>query len=64
MESEERRYRVADIAEHVGVSVNEVNDWLAGEQGHDYPKPEGHDDEGPYWRAYHLSDWDHWFEAG
>lgn len=60
----DKYYHAAEVAEYLGVSVNEFNDWLAGEQGYDYPQPDGCDDYGLYWDIYSLSAWSQWFEEG
>ncbi len=58
----DKHYHAAEVAEHLGVSVNEFNDWLKDEQ--DFPPPVGTDDDGPYWEVYDLSAWSRWFEEG
>lgn len=61
---DEKTYRAAEVAESLGVTISEFNDWLAGAQGNDYPQPDGHDEDGPYWDGYSLSAWSRWFDEG
>jgi hypothetical protein len=60
----ERRYRAAEVAEHLDITESEFAGWLAGEQGDDWPPPSGTDDDGPYWGVDDLSAWVRWFEEG
>lgn len=60
----EKTCRAAEVAESLGVTISEFNDWLTGTQGNDYPQPAGHDEGGPYWDGYSLSAWQQWFEEG
>ncbi len=61
---DDKNYRGAEVAESLGVTTSEFNDWLTGAQGNDYPQPAGHDEGGPYWDGYSLSAWHQWFEEG
>lgn len=64
MSDEERRYRAPEVAESLGVTVSEFEEWLNGSQGDDWPRPDGEDDEGQYWDVESLSAWNRWFEEG
>ena len=64
MSDEEKRYRAPEVAESLGVTVSEFEEWLNGSQGDDWPQPDGTDDEGQYWDVYSLSAWNRWFEEG
>ena len=64
MSESERRYRPAEVAEQLGVTVREFREWLDGKQGDVWPRPAGTDDEGPYWTVDDLSAWERWFEEG
>lgn len=61
---DEKTYRASEVAESLGVTISEFGDWLTGTQGNDYPRPDGHDEYGPYWDVYSLSAWSQWFEEG
>jgi hypothetical protein len=61
---EDRRWRPAEVADHLGVTSNEFNEWLAGDQGDDWPKPDGTDEGGPWWNIHSLSSWSTWYEEG